>query len=132
VSIEENKTLVTRTWQTLLGGDVSAALASFADDATWWISGTLPGVSGVRRGRPEIEAFLGGVAAAFPGGLRTEIRHVYGEGDTVVVELVNRGTSVTGKPYENEYCFVFELAGGRIRAVREYVDLAKARAAVSP
>ena len=53
------------------------------------------------------------------------------DGDTVILELVNRGTSVTGKPYENEYCFVFELGGGRIRAISEYVDLDKAKIAVS-
>jgi ketosteroid isomerase-like protein len=49
----------------------------------------------------------------------------------VIRELVNRGTSALGKRYENEYCFVFELAGGRIRAVREYLDTEKARVAVS-
>jgi ketosteroid isomerase-like protein len=132
VSTEENRSLVTETWKRLLGGDVSGALTNVSEDATWWISGTLPGVSGTKKGKAEIEAFFGGVQGAFPGGLKTDIRRTYCDGNTVVIELVNRGTSVSGKPYENEYCFVFELAGGKIRAIREYVDLDKARAAVSP
>jgi ketosteroid isomerase-like protein len=43
----------------------------------------------------------------------------------------NRGTSATGKPYENEHCFVFELGGGKIRSSREYVDLEKVKIALS-
>jgi ketosteroid isomerase-like protein len=38
----------------------------------------------------------------------------------------------TGKPYENGYCFVFDLAGGKVRAIREYVDLEKAKIALAP
>ncbi len=28
-----------------------------------------------------------------------------------------------GKPYENEYCFVYEIENGKIRRIREYVDM---------
>jgi ketosteroid isomerase-like protein len=46
MSNERNKALVTNAWQALLGGDPEGALASFSDDVSWWISGTLDGVSG--------------------------------------------------------------------------------------
>jgi uncharacterized protein len=132
MSSEENRALVTKTWQQLLGGDVDGALANVSDDATWWVSGALPRVSGIKKGKQAISTFFGGVRTAFPGGLKTDIQKTYCDGSTVILELVNRGTSATGKPYENEYCFVFELAGGKIHAIREYVDLEKARVAVSP
>jgi uncharacterized protein len=132
MTIEANKEFVKRTWQKLLGGDAEGALANFADDVTWFLTGKLEGVSGLKKGKGAVREFLGGVAEAFPGGLTSEIKNAYGEGDTVIVELVNRGTSATGKPYENEYCFVFDLAGGKIRAIREYVDLEKAKIALSP
>jgi uncharacterized protein len=131
MTIEGNKDFVKRTWGTLLGGNVEAALANFSDDVTWFLTGKLDGVSGLKNGKEAVRAFLAGVAQAFPAGLKTEFKKAYGEGDTVIVELVNRGTSATGKPYENEYCFVFELAGGKIRAIREYVDLEKAKIALS-
>ena len=131
MTIEGNKDFVKRTWETLLGGNVEAALANFSDDVTWFLTGKLDGVSGLKNGKEALRAFLAGVTQAFPAGLKTEFKKAYGEGDTVIVELVNRGTSATGKPYENEYCFVFELAGGKIRAIREYVDLEKAKIALS-
>jgi uncharacterized protein len=131
MTIEANKDFVKRTWQMLLGGNMDGALANFSDDVTWWINGKLEGVSGMKNGKEAVRAFLGGVTQAFPAGLKTEIKKTYGDGDTVIVELVNRGTSATGKAYENEYCFVYELAGGKIRAIREYVDLEKAKLALS-
>jgi uncharacterized protein len=131
MTIDGNKDFVKRTWETLLGGNVEAALANFSDDVTWFLTGKLEGVSGLKKGKDAVRGFLAAVTQAFPGGLKTEFKKSYGEGDTVIVELVNRGTSATGKPYENEYCFVFELAGGKIRAIREYVDLEKAKIALS-
>jgi uncharacterized protein len=131
MTIEANKDFVKRTWQTLLGGDMEAALANFSDDVTLFITGKLEGVSGVKNGKQAVREFLAGVTQAFPAGLKPEFKKTYGEGDTVIVELVHRGTSATGKPYENEYCFVFELAGGKIRAIREYVDTEKAKIALS-
>ena len=131
MTIEGNKDFVKRTWETLLGGNVEAALANFSDEATWFLTGKLEGVSGLKTGKEAVRVFLAGVTQAFPGGLKTEFKKAYGEGDTVIVELVNRGTSATGKPYENEYCFVFELAAGKIRAIREYVDLEKVKIALS-
>jgi len=131
MATEENKDLVKRTWLALLGGSPDQALANLSDDVTWFITGVLDGVSGVKNGKQEVQAFLASVRQAFPQGLKTEITKVHGDGDTVVIELVNRGTSAIGKPYENEYCFVFELGGGKIRAIREYVDLEKAKRALS-
>jgi len=131
MTTEANKEFVKRTWQMLLGGNMEGALANFSDDVTWWINGKLDGVSGMKNGKEAVRAFLGGVTQAFPAGLKTEFKKAYGDGDTVIVELVNRGTSATGKPYENEYCFVYELARGKIRAIREYVDLEKAKLALS-
>ncbi len=42
----------------------------------------------------------------------------------VIVEA--RGDNVTkaGKPYNNEYCFVFRLSDGKIKEVKEYSDTA--------
>ena len=131
MTIAENKDFVKRTWETLLGGNVEAALTNFSDDVTWFLTGKLEGVSGLKKGKEAVRGFLAGVTQAFPAGLMTEFKKTYGVGETVVVELVNRGTSATGKPYENEYCFVFELAAGKIRAIREYVDLEKAKIALS-
>jgi uncharacterized protein len=134
MTAEQNAEFVRKTWQDLIGGQVEAALANMSDDVSWLIPGNVPEgsmrcgwpVSGLKRGKDEVRKFVLGIGQAFPLGLQTEIRKTYVAGDAVIVELTNRGKAFNGNDYENEfYCFVFELEGGKIRRIREYVDMHK-------
>src|SRR5262245_49864634 len=60
MTTEANKDLVKRTWQMLLGGNPEGALANFSDDVTWWINGTLEGVSTIKTGKDTVSGFMGG------------------------------------------------------------------------
>jgi len=124
MTADQNKELVTKTWQAFVKGDIDTALANMSDEISWVIPGNLQGVSGLKRGKAAIREFGSGIGRAFPQGLNSQINRVHAAGDdTVVVELTNSGKAATGKDYRNEYCFVFELENGKIRRVREYVDL---------
>jgi uncharacterized protein len=121
MTVDQNKAIVTQTWQALVKGDINSAFANMSDEVSWLIPGNLP-VSGLKRGKPAVLDFLCSAANMFPKGLASEIRRVYGEGDVVIVELTNRGKLANGRDYENEYCFIYEIEGGKIRRIREYVD----------
>jgi len=125
MTAEQNAEFVQKTWRDLIGGKVEAALANMSDEVSWLIPGDVPNVSGLKRGKDEVRKFVSGIGQTFPQGLQTEIRKTYSAGDAVIVELTNRGKVFNGKDYENEYCFVFELEGGKIRRIREYVDMHK-------
>jgi len=124
MSIETNKELVTNFWSAFAKGDIKTAFASLSDEVSWLIPGNLP-ISGLRKGKPEILNFARHAAKMFPSGLKSELRRIYGDGDTVLIEMVNRGQLFNGRDYENDYCFVFEIENGKIRRVREYVDTQK-------
>jgi ketosteroid isomerase-like protein len=123
MTAEQNAEVVRKTWQDLIGGRLEAALVNMSDEVSWLIPGNVPNVSGLKRGKEEVRKFVSGIGQAFPQGLQSEIRKTHVAGDTVIVELTNRGKAFNGKDYENEYCFVFELEGGKIRRIREYVDM---------
>jgi ketosteroid isomerase-like protein len=123
MSAEQNAKLVTKTWQDVIAGNVDAATADMSDEVSWVIPGNLPGVSGLKRGKAAVKEFIGGIRKAFPAGLNSQISKVHSAGDTVIVELTNTGKAFNGRDYRNEYCFVFEIEGGKIRRIREYVDL---------
>lgn len=125
MAAEQNAEVVRKTWQDLIGGKVEAALANMSEDVSRLIPGNVPNVSGLRRGKEEVRKFVSGIGQAFPQGLQTEIRKTHAAGDAVIVKLTNRGKAFNGKDYENEYCFVFELENGKIRRIREYVDMHK-------
>src|ERR1700676_587097 len=124
---EQKKSFVTETWAAFGKGDMKTAFANLSDNVSWLIPGTTPGVSGLKRGKDEILKFMSGVGQLFPEGLKSEIRKAYCDGDTVILELTNRGKVSNAKNYENEYCFVFELENDKIRRIREYVDTQKAK-----
>jgi uncharacterized protein len=131
MTAEQNAEFVRKTWQDLIRGKVDAALGNMSDDVSWLIPGNIPEgsmrcgwpVSGLKRGKDEVRKFVSGIGQAFPQGLQTEIRKTHVAGHAVIVELTNRGNAFNGKNYENEYCFVFELEGGKILRIREYVDM---------
>jgi uncharacterized protein len=126
MNAEQKKKLVLDTWKSFVAGDVKAAFANLTEDVRWKIPGSITGMSGVKNGKSEIIGFLRVAAKVFPPGMQTEIRTTHVDGDTVIVEMVNRSQTANGRPYENEYCFVFELADGKIREIREYVDTQRA------
>ena len=119
----ENKQVVRSFIEALLSGNLKALDAALADDATWWLPGSLP-VSGTHRGKKGIfEGFLAKAAPLFqPGSLAIEVRNTIAEGDCVAVEWIARGKTAKGKSYENYYHIMFEVKNGKIQAVREYVD----------
>jgi ketosteroid isomerase-like protein len=127
MSAETNKELVTNFWKAFSSGDIKTAFASMSDEVSWLIPGNLPNLSGLRKGKAEILNFARSAAQTFPTGLKSELRRVYCDGDTVLIEMTNRGKLFNGRDYENEYCFVFEIEAGKIRRVREYVDTQKVK-----
>ena len=48
------------------------------------------------------------------------------EGDHVVVECRGRVMTKSGKRYDNHYCYICRLAGGRLVELTEYMDTALA------
>jgi len=40
----------------------------------------------------------------------------------VVVEFRGRATTKAGKPYNNNYCWIYRIADGRLQELTEYLD----------
>jgi ketosteroid isomerase-like protein len=124
MSVEQNKDTARRMWEAAVRGDIETASASLSDEVSWLLPGA---TTGPLKGKQATVGFFKSLGQAFPTGMTTDIRRVYGEGDTVVMELTNRGQTAKGRQYENEYCFVLEFEGGKVRRVREYTDTAKVK-----
>jgi uncharacterized protein len=106
-------------------GDHARAYEAFAEDATWTTPPTLPW-PGVFHGRKAIfEEYFAVDKNLFTTGVSSydlETRNVVAAGDCVVIEMRHRAEGRNGRRYETDHCLVFELASGKIQAVREYID----------
>lgn len=123
MGVKENKNVVLGFVEALSSGNIEGIKAALADDATWWIPGSLP-IAGTYKGKKAIlEDFFGQGQGLFePNSLAIQVRNAIGEGDCVAVEWIARGKSAKGRTYENYYHLMFEVKEGKIAAVREYVD----------
>lgn len=97
---------------------------SFTEDAVYH-SMPLPPIVG----KPAIAEFVTGFADVPPG--RLEIHRQLASGDVVMNERTD-DIVINGRPVTLPICGVFEIEGGRIKAWREYFDLAPAKAAYDP
>jgi ketosteroid isomerase-like protein len=122
----DNKQLVRDFFTTLSSGDLEALKAFFDDDSTWGVT-MLDNEARVRTGPKEIiDDFLVPVREGLyePGNPKVHIENLWADGDWVIAETVATGPMLNGHDYRNEYVFVIQVDGRKIRQMREYMDTA--------
>src|SRR5262245_47859696 len=118
----ENKQLIQRVFAELEGGEPAPFLGSLADDVRWTIIGsttwsrTYDGKSAV------LSELLGPLRERLTDMIKVTTRRILADDDCVVVEASGQATTKIGKPYNNTYCWIFRLDGGRIHEITEYLD----------
>ena len=115
---DSNRSVVLRFIEAMSAGDTDTAKACLAPDAQTVAKG-YGKFAGVRE-YPTIVGTIAALKTLVPDGLQPTIVSVTAESERVVVEFEGRATTCEGTPYNNQYCMVFTLAGGRIKQVNEY------------
>ncbi|MFJ4188683.1 nuclear transport factor 2 family protein [Kitasatospora sp. NPDC089509] len=124
MSQTDARTVVTEYVTRIAAGERDAAVALFAEDATWTYPGDLA-LSRTWHGKQEIFGdFLGQVGTLFaPDGLPAiTLTGVLADGPQAVAEWTTVGTAANGTAYRNHCLGVFTVENGLITAVREYLD----------
>jgi len=123
MSAEENKKIVLSFFENFSSGRMEQALAMMADNATWSVMGKPDkfALAGTKT-KAQFTELVKGIGAAMPKGLRVTPKGVTAEGDRVALEAESYGETASGKVYNNMYHFLIEVRGGKIQAVREYLD----------
>lgn len=103
-------------------GDVDETLEFLADDATWWVAGSLEGLSGTRD-KDGVREMLDGAGGAAKGGAIALTPTAWTvDGDRVAVEASSHAELLNGRVYANTYHLLFELRDGAIVHVKEFSD----------
>ncbi|MHC2708609.1 ketosteroid isomerase-like protein [Bradyrhizobium diazoefficiens] len=130
MNVTKPKEVVINAWKTFKTRDARLIAEQFASDAEWIApAGNATAVALKHTdhmiGPDQIANFIASEMHHLFSNVDISFRGIHADGDTVVVEEQMRATLPGGKPYENDYCFVFVLAGDRIKQVREYMDTRK-------
>lgn len=115
---EDNKTLVLDLLK-----NPQSFLTALADDVRWTVIGTTV-FSGTYKGKQDVLDRLFGPLMdqlASPGS--QSVQNVVAEGDYVVVQSqASDRVTKTGNPYNNTYCMVLKVLGGKVVEIDEYCD----------
>lgn len=116
------KQIISNFLATFSRGDVDGVLDSMTDDATWWVSGGLEGMSGTYDKASFGPLLRGATSLYVEGALRITPTSMIAEGDRVAVEAEGFATMTSGRIYQPRYHFLIEVKDGKVRRVREYMD----------
>ena len=125
-----NKQLLRAAFDGLARADATAFLDLMADDFCWVVEGQskwslrFDGKKAVQRD------LIAPLLANFATPYRNFLEEVIAEGDRVVVRCRGEVKTVSGKDYNNSYCFVIRMKDGKMVELREYMDTALAEAAL--
>jgi hypothetical protein len=106
----------------LAKGNGKPFVDSMADDFCWTIAGNTPW-SGTDTGKQAVVSeLLQPLFAQFATPYISTLRRITAEDDRVVIEFQGHVTTKAGKAYNNTYCYVCRMEGGKMKELMEYLD----------
>jgi ketosteroid isomerase-like protein len=124
-----NQAVIQAAFECFAKGDIDGILAKLTDDVIWEgpDNSDLP-YSGTFRGKSRVKEFFSGVGQIEVASF--EPQEFFNVGNNVIV-IGRWGGKVrkSGKSFQSNWVFVFELADGKIRRLRDFQDTATTAAA---
>jgi uncharacterized protein len=124
MSKSENKKIVQHVFDEMANGNSAPLLESLADDFRFVVTGSSNWARSYDGKAVVLAELFAPLRAAIEGNITTIPVRLIAEGDYVVVEARGRNTTKQGKPYNNVYCHVLRLEGGKLKEWTEYADSA--------
>ena len=119
---EANKQLVQRYLRAMSSGD-PALPDLLTDDVTWWVPPSSP-LGGLKQGKQQVLALMASGVGLYDTSVpfEIEVEAMVADAEWVAVQLVMSAQTAKGAAYRNYYHFAFRVRGGKICAVKEYLD----------
>ncbi len=118
----ENKELIRNMFAELSKGNPEAYINTVADDVQYRIIGTGK-YSGLYNGKQDMIARLfGRLGAQLEGQIEITPLNLIADGEYVAMQATGKAMSKNGVAYNNTYCHVFRIVGGKIKEITEYLD----------
>lgn len=118
-----NKHLVTDAFNRWAAGGSDFFNEMLAPDVVWTIAGSSP-TAGTYRGR---EPFIARAVLPFVSRLRTPVRptsrQIWADGEHVIIHWTGNAVALDGRPYHNDYVWIFRMRDDRAVEVQAFLDL---------
>lgn len=128
---QDIKAAAAAVWKAFATRDAAQVRAVLTDDVEWIAPAdnataiALRGDHHMIGPEPIVDFLTRSFGTLFVSDVASEVRHCYADGNTVVFERRISATLSNGRRYDNDYCFILEMSGTRVRRIREYMDTRK-------
>jgi ketosteroid isomerase-like protein len=122
MSAAENKQLLQQVFAELAEGNSKPFVDSWADDFCWTVTGTTKWSKTYHGKDAVMRELMQPLFSNFASKYRNTAQRFIAEDDYVVVECRGEVTTKSGKPYNNTYCYICRLEGGKLKELTEYLD----------
>jgi ketosteroid isomerase-like protein len=124
MSASENKKIVQYIFDEMAKSNSAPLLESLAEDFRFVVTGTGKWSRSYDGKAVVLAELFAPLRARIEGKITTVATRLIACCDHVVVEAYGRNTTREGKPYNNVYCHVLRLEGGKLKKWTEYADTA--------
>lgn len=124
----DTRDAATRVWTAFASGNTNTIHSVLTEDVEWIAprrnaTAVALGVTDHMIGREAISSFLTqDLPRLFSSGIQIAHISLTIEGDRAVFEQRQTAILANGRTYDNDYLFIFEMDGPRVRRIREYMD----------
>jgi hypothetical protein len=124
MSASENKKIVQHIFDEMANRNSAPLLESLADDFRFVVTGSSKWSRSYEGKATVLAELFAPLRAKIEGNITTIPLRIIADGDYVAVEARGRNTTREGKAYNNTYCHVLRLEGGKLKEWTEYSDTA--------
>lgn len=120
--IEQNKQFVNNAFAQAEQGNIEGFLSALSQDFKWTTIGSTD-VSGTYDVKGLLEVYFPKIAASFESiPIIVPDQIIADENYVIRIGHGEGGVAKNGMEYNNIYCFVIQLEGGKIKSITEYCD----------
>ncbi len=103
------------------GGNVFTDL--LAPDVVWTIHGS-GAVAGTYRNLKDFtERGSGPLVSRLTGPVKPDVRHIFADGEIVIVRFNGSATTTSGTPYQNQFVWILRMKDGSVVEAEAFLDL---------
>jgi hypothetical protein len=128
--IDDAMNVVVGALRAFNAGDAEGFLDHIDDKVRFWMNGSHL-FSGPVEGKAAFVDLVTRVNAGLSVPIALEVLNAIPAGEWAVIEAQGTAVTASGKPYENRYCMLWRVAGGKIVEFKEYNDSALVEASFS-
>jgi ketosteroid isomerase-like protein len=122
VSAADNKKLMQTIFAGIAAGDRTAFRDALADDVSMTVTGQYSWSRTFHGKESVLRDLYGYVRSLLKENSRTVPFRFIADDEWVVVEARGEMETKAGARYDNYYCLIYRIDGGKIREIREYQD----------